>query len=149
MSITPAALANHDALFPDHESTLKVTDPEFVELFDNFAFDEVIAHGNLPVPMYASSPPDQLHIQQYLSANCFGDYYTRTGLDVPTRELLIHTEKVTGSVPVSPAQITGRFQLRNRPFWLRLLSYTGGACRNAWNSGSAAGSWIRNRCPPS
>ncbi len=43
MSITRAAQANHDELFPDHESTLKVTDPEFVELFDNFAFDEVIA----------------------------------------------------------------------------------------------------------
>jgi len=29
-----------------------------------------------------------VHIQHYLSANCFGDYYTRTGIDVPTRELL-------------------------------------------------------------
>ena len=27
--------------------------------------------------MYASSPQDQLHIQRLLSANCFGDYYTR------------------------------------------------------------------------
>jgi 4-carboxymuconolactone decarboxylase len=189
MSITQAAQANHDELFPDHQSTLKVTDSEFVELFDNFAFDEVIAYGNLstqtrlkviltsliamqtvseykvmlggalnvgvtpvevkeivyqavpyvgiarafdflhatneilqsrevPLPlegqstttpetrhrdgltvqksifggvivaMYASSPQDQLHIQQHLSANCFGDYYTRTGLDIPTRELL-------------------------------------------------------------
>jgi len=189
MSITQAAQANHDELFPNHESTLKVTDPEFVELFDNFAFDEVIAYGNLStqtrlkvilasliamqtvneyrvmlggalnvgvtpvevkeilyqaVPyvgiarafdflhatneilesrgvtlplegqstttpetrhrdglavqkaifgdvidtMYANSPKNQLHIQQYLSANCFGDYYTRTGLDIRTRELL-------------------------------------------------------------
>ena len=37
---------------------------------------------------YASAPEDQRHIQEYLSANCFGDYYTRTGLDVPARELL-------------------------------------------------------------
>jgi 4-carboxymuconolactone decarboxylase len=29
-----------------------------------------------------------MHIQHYLSANCFGDNYTRTGIDVPTRELL-------------------------------------------------------------
>jgi len=29
-----------------------------------------------------------MHIQRYLSANCFGDNYTRTGLDIPTRELL-------------------------------------------------------------
>ena len=38
--------------------------------------------------LYASSPEDQLHIQRFLSANCFGDNYTRTGLDVATRELL-------------------------------------------------------------
>ena len=29
---------------------------------------------------------------------------------------LIHTEEVTGSIPVSPTQARGRFRLRNRPF---------------------------------
>ena len=29
-----------------------------------------------------------MHIQHYLSANCFGDHFTRTGIDLPTRELL-------------------------------------------------------------
>ena len=38
--------------------------------------------------MYEESPADQIHIQKYLSANCFGDYYTRKGLDIKTRELL-------------------------------------------------------------
>jgi 4-carboxymuconolactone decarboxylase len=38
--------------------------------------------------LYASALEDQLHIQRYLSAHCFGDHYTRTGIDVPTRELL-------------------------------------------------------------
>jgi 4-carboxymuconolactone decarboxylase len=38
--------------------------------------------------MYAHAPADTLHIQRYLSANCFGDHYTRTGLDLRTRELL-------------------------------------------------------------
>ena len=38
--------------------------------------------------LYASAPPDEQHIQRWLSANCFGDHLTRTGLDVPTRELL-------------------------------------------------------------
>ncbi|WP_405183093.1 carboxymuconolactone decarboxylase family protein [Nocardia sp. NBC_01377] len=38
--------------------------------------------------MYASAPSGQAHIQRYLSANCFGDYYTRGGLDVGTRELI-------------------------------------------------------------
>jgi 4-carboxymuconolactone decarboxylase len=38
--------------------------------------------------LYAQSPKDQLHIQHYLSANCFGDYYTRAGMDLKVRELL-------------------------------------------------------------
>ncbi len=189
MAITATAQRNHDALFPDHPSTLRATDPELVEIFDNWAFDDVIqdapldvrlrlmvqlaaliashavaeyrvllsaasqvgvtpaeikeivyqavpytgmarvfdflhvtnevfaARGvALPLPgqsttdpqtrhargldvqkqllgaridqMYAQSPPDQLHIQRYLSANCFGDYLTRNGLDIKTRELL-------------------------------------------------------------
>jgi len=32
-----------------HVSTLAVTDPELIETFDNFAFDEVLRHGNLDV----------------------------------------------------------------------------------------------------
>jgi 4-carboxymuconolactone decarboxylase len=38
--------------------------------------------------MYANASDDVKHFQRYLSANCFGDYLTRTGLDVGTRELL-------------------------------------------------------------
>ncbi|XBS71750.1 carboxymuconolactone decarboxylase family protein [Acerihabitans sp. KWT182] len=181
---------NHGRLFPGKVSTLAVTDPELIDIFDNFAFDDVLSLGNLddrtrlmaqlaamiaaqalgeyrimagaalavgvtpvevreivyqavpyvgmakvfdfiqatndvfrahgielPLPgqsttttenraekglgiqkqmigsdvverLYASSPGDQLHIQRFLSANCFGDYYTRNGIDVPTRELL-------------------------------------------------------------
>ena len=45
----PSARAqhNHDELFPGHVSTLAVTDPELIETFDNFAFDEVLAYGEL------------------------------------------------------------------------------------------------------
>ena len=190
MSISETALKNHKELFPNRKSKLAETDPELIEVFDNFAFDEVLAYGNLdtrtrlmvilasmiacqalaeyrvmlggaltvgvtPVEvkeivyqavayvgmakvydfilatneilesrgiqlplegqstttpetrlekglalqkamigaeridkMYAESPANQLHIQKYLSANCFGDYVIRNGLDVKTRELL-------------------------------------------------------------
>jgi 4-carboxymuconolactone decarboxylase len=190
MAITEQARKNHDELFPGHVSTLAVTDPELIEIFDNFAFDAVLRHGNLnartrlmvqlasmiacqalceyrvmlgaaftvgvtpvevkeivyqavpyvgmvkvfdflhvtndvltergvelPLPgqsttttenraekglavqkqiigsdvvekLHASAPEDGMHIQRYLSAHCFGDHYTRTGIDVPTRELL-------------------------------------------------------------
>ncbi len=184
------AQKNHNELFPGHVSTLAVTDPELIEIFDNFAFDEVLRHGDLdtrtrlmiqlaaliasqalreygvmvgaaltvgvtpveikeivyqavpyvgmakvfdfihatnevltergvqlPLPgqstttpdtraqkglevqkhivgddvvekLYASAPPDQQHIQRFLSANCFGDHLTRVGIDIPTRELI-------------------------------------------------------------
>ena len=190
MAISETAKQNHDELFPGHVSTLKVTDPELIEIFDNFAFDETLRHSRLDtrtrlmvqlaaliscqalseyrvmlgaaltvgvtpveakeivyqaVPyaglgkvfdfihatndilsergvqlplgeqatttaatraekgravreqitgadrteaMYASAADDELHFQQFLSANCFGDYYTRGGIDVRTRELL-------------------------------------------------------------
>lgn len=35
-----------------------------------------------------NAPFNQKHIQDYLSAFCFGDFYTRGGLDLKTRELL-------------------------------------------------------------
>ena len=38
--------------------------------------------------MYKNSPKDLLHIQHYLSNNCFGDFITRNGLDAKTREMV-------------------------------------------------------------
>lgn len=38
--------------------------------------------------MYANAPADARRFQEFLSGNCFGDYYTRGGLDVRQRELL-------------------------------------------------------------
>jgi 4-carboxymuconolactone decarboxylase len=43
------ARKNHDQLFPGHVSTLAVTDPELIETFDNFAFDEVLRQGKLDI----------------------------------------------------------------------------------------------------
>lgn len=44
--------------------------------------------GSVIDDMYARSPKDQLHIQRFLSANCFGDYYTRNALDINLRKLV-------------------------------------------------------------
>ena len=201
------AQENHDELFPGHISTLAVTDPELIEVFDNFGFDEVLRHSSLdirtrlmiqlasiiasqalreyramlgaaltigvtpvqvkeivyqavpyvgiakvfdfihatndvltergielPLPgqstttpenrkekglavqkqifgsdvvekLYNSSPADQMHIQRFLSANCFGDHYTRSGIDVPTRELL--TLSMLVSLGGCEAQVKG------------------------------------------
>ena len=43
--ISEAAHRNHEELFPDHQSKLQGSDPEFIALFDNWAFDEVVAQS--------------------------------------------------------------------------------------------------------
>ncbi|WP_031172821.1 carboxymuconolactone decarboxylase family protein [Streptosporangium roseum] len=47
MAISDAARRNHEELFPGHVSTLAHTDPELIEVFDNFAFDQVLAHTGM------------------------------------------------------------------------------------------------------
>ena len=44
--------------------------------------------GDIIDQMHQNAPDNQKHIQNYLSAFCFGDIYTRSGLDLKTRELL-------------------------------------------------------------
>ena len=207
MAISDAARRNHEQLFPNRESTLARTDPELIEYFDNFTFDDVLAdsdldartrlmvqlaaliaaqgigefrvmagaaltvgvtpvqlkeivyqavpyagmakvsdflhttndvlteHGvDLPLPgqsttnpqtrlergravqgqivgsdrvdaMYAAAPADTQHVQRYLSANCFGDHLTRTGIDLPERELL--TSAMLAALGGCEAQVKG------------------------------------------
>ena len=38
--------------------------------------------------MHRAASDDEAHIQRLLSANCFGDYVARAGIDLCTRELL-------------------------------------------------------------
>jgi 4-carboxymuconolactone decarboxylase len=47
LRLTENAVKNHEELFPNHESKLQKTDPEFIELFDNWAFDEVTRQSKL------------------------------------------------------------------------------------------------------
>ena len=162
MAISERAQKVHDELFPDHVSTLKETDPELIETFDNFAFDEVLEHGSLdartrlmaqlaaliacqahseyrvmvgaaltigvtPVEvkeivgaevveeLYASAPDDEGHFQRLLSANCFGDYYTRGGIDVRTRELLTFAMLVSlgGCEPQARGHVAANLNVGN------------------------------------
>jgi 4-carboxymuconolactone decarboxylase len=216
VNLTEAAMRNHEELFPNHTSTLQKTDPELIEVFDNFAFDEVISHGSLntqtrvmmilastiagqalseykvmlgaalnigvtPIEIkeivyqsvpyvgiakvldfihatneilqnkgielpledqstttpenrydkglevqkaifgemidkrYNESPKNQLHIQKYLSANCFGDYITRNGLDIKTRELLTFAMLISlgGAEPQVKGHIQGNVNVGN------------------------------------
>jgi len=44
--------------------------------------------GEIIDKMHQSAPENQKHFQNYLSANCFGDYYTRNGLSIREREMI-------------------------------------------------------------
>ncbi|MCW3791580.1 carboxymuconolactone decarboxylase family protein [Paenibacillus sp. LS1] len=189
MKITDASKQYHERMFPGYESKLMETDPEFIERFDNFAFDEVVNQDDLddrtrmmailsvligcqgidefkamlpaalnfgvtpveakeivyqsvaylgigrvfpflhavndvltargialPLPnqsntttenrleagikaqvdifgesmkdFWKSGPEETKHINHWLAANCFGDYYTRSGLDLKQREMI-------------------------------------------------------------
>jgi len=233
INLTEAAIKNHGELWPGYESKVAQTDPELLQVFDNFAFDDVIRYGNLDtktrvmmilgstiacqalseykmmmnaalnvgvthveikeilyqsVPyvgiakvidfitmtneiltergiqlplegqstttpetrmekglalqkvifgemidkMYEASPKNQLHIQQFLSANCFGDYYTRNGLDVKTRELLTYSMLISmgGTESQVKGHIVGNVKVGNNKETLlsvttQLLPYIG------------------------
>jgi 4-carboxymuconolactone decarboxylase len=56
--------------------------------FDKGLSVQVEIFGDVIAKMKESAPANQKHIQVYLSAFCFGDFYTREGLDLKTRELL-------------------------------------------------------------
>lgn len=189
MAITAAAKEYHERMFSGCRSTFLDTDPEFIERFDNFAFDEVVNSDDLdgrtrmtailaslvgcqgideyrailpaalnfgvtpteakemlyqaaaylgigrlypflraaneilaergvrlPLPgqsttaaeerlaageraqieifgdgmkdFWRSGPEDSRHINRWLTDNCFGDWYTRGGLDLRRREML-------------------------------------------------------------
>jgi len=216
LRLTANAVKNHEELFPNHKSKLQKTDPEFIELFDNWAFDEVIRQSELDtktrvrlilastiasqalgeykvmvgaalnvgltpieikeilyqsVPyvgvakvfdflhatnvvlqnngvslplegqstttpetrfekgvaaqkaifgeaidkMRQQAPKDQMHIQDFLAANCFGDYYTRNGLDIKTRELLTFAMLISlgGCEPQVKGHVTGNLNVGN------------------------------------
>ena len=61
------------------------------------------------------APENQKHIQQYLSDNCFGDFLTRGGLDVKTRELVTFSLLVSlgGCEPQVKGHIAGNVSLGN------------------------------------
>ena len=65
--------------------------------------------------MYAAANDDDIHIQRYLSANCFGDYLTRGGLDLRTRELLTFSmlAALGGCDPQVKGHVAGNLNVGN------------------------------------
>lgn len=49
---------------------------------------QVQIFGDRMMDFYKSGPEESRHINLWLAANCFGDYYTRNGLDYQQREMI-------------------------------------------------------------
>jgi 4-carboxymuconolactone decarboxylase len=65
--------------------------------------------------LHATAAADQVHIQHYLIGNCFGDHYTRTGIEVSTRELLTFSMLVAlgGCDPQVRGHVAANLQVGN------------------------------------
>ncbi len=226
MSITEKAKQYHEKMFPGYISKFIETDPELIELFDNFAFDEVVSNDDLddrtrfmailaallgcqgtdefatmlpaalnfgvtPVEVkeivyqavaylgigrvfpflnatnealealgiklqlegqsttttetrleagiqaqvdifgenmkdfWKSGPEESRHINRWLAANCFGDYYTRRGLDYKHREMITFCFLAAqgGCEPQLISHVAANMKIGNdKAFLIRVIS---------------------------
>ena len=65
--------------------------------------------------MRAAAPSELKHIQDYLSAYCFGDFYTRKTLDLKMRELITLCAICTlgGCEPQAKAHVAANLNVGN------------------------------------
>jgi len=226
MAITENAKKYHEKMFPGYQSSFFKTDPEFIEFFDNFAFDQVVNNDDLddktrmmvilatlfgcqgidefkmmlkaslnfgvtpveakeivyqavaylgigrvfpflkatndvlisrgvelPLPgqsttdpatrleagiqaqvdifgdgmkdFWKSGPEETRHINHWLADNCFGDYYTREGLDYRQREMITfcYLAAQGGCEPQLTAHAAANMKIGNdKAFLIKIVS---------------------------
>ena len=74
---------------------------------------------------YQSGPEETRHINRWLAGNCFGDYYTRGGLDYRDRELITFCFLAAqgGSEPQLTSHAAANLRLGNdKPLLIRVIS---------------------------
>lgn len=71
--------------------------------------------GDVIDTMRKKATPSNVHIQDYLSAYCFGDFYTRGVLDLKTREIitLVSIASLGGCDPQVKAHVAGNKSVGN------------------------------------
>ncbi len=72
-----------------------------------------------------SGPEESRHINQWLADNCFGDYYTRTGLDYKEREMITFCFLAAqgGCEPQLTSHAAGNMQVGNdKAFLIKVIS---------------------------
>jgi len=85
------AIAEVNAVFQEKNIALPIESQRQVD--EDTRYDEGLKvrakiFGDAIYNNVQNAPQNQRHIQEYLCSFCFGDFYTRRGLDLKTRELL-------------------------------------------------------------
>ena len=86
-----AALEEANKVFKDKNIKLPLQSQATVSegtRFDRGLEIQTNTFGQGILDALSNAPANQKHIREYLSSMCFGDFYTREGLDMKTRELL-------------------------------------------------------------
>ena len=86
-----AALEEANKVFKDKNIKLPLQSQSTVSeetRFDRGLEIQTNTFGQGILDALSNAPANQRHIREYLSSMCFGDFYTREGLDMKTRELL-------------------------------------------------------------
>ena len=81
---------------------------------------QVAVFGPRMNDFWKSGPEESRHINYWLAANCFGDYYTRTGLDLKQREMITfcYLAAQGGCEPQLVAHCKGNFAVGNDKHFL-------------------------------
>ena len=81
---------------------------------DRAVQEHIVGPGRVKT-MYDTVADDALHFQQFLSANCFGDYLARSGIDISTRELLTFAMLISlgGADPQAKGHVAANLNVGN------------------------------------
>ena len=113
-----AALEKANEVFKEKNISLPIESQSTVTestRFDKGLETQVSIFGDAILAAHSNAAPNQKHIQNFLSANCFGDFYTRKGLDLKTRELLtfIMIISLGGAEPQATAHANANIKMGN------------------------------------
>ncbi|WP_157146893.1 carboxymuconolactone decarboxylase family protein [Brachyspira pilosicoli] len=113
-----AALEKANEVFKEKNISLPIESQSTVTestRFDKGLETQVSIFGDAILAAHSNAAPNHKHIQNFLSANCFGDFYTRKGLDLKTRELLtfIMIISLGGAEPQAIAHANANIKMGN------------------------------------
>ena len=113
-----AALEKANEVFKEKNISLPIESQSTVTestRFDKGLETQVSIFGDAILAAHSNAAPNQKHIQNFLSANCFGDFYTRKGLDLKTRELLTFIMLISlgGAEPQATAHANANIKMGN------------------------------------